>query len=123
MEASGVLELAPGGNSGTRPFDPRTKRLQQTIDTLKTALRSQSSELERFERVFAEQQAREQLLRDEIVRLKRTQRSNIEDLAHVAGRLVSLHQAKSIGLDVPTIDILRRRGWMHSRQKSPTTQP
>ena len=93
------------------------------IDTLQTALRSQSSELERLEAENTEQHDRIRLLQTELARLKRAQRTNIQDLAHVAARLVAVSNAQRVALDRPTLEILRRRGWKPTRQQSPTPTP
>lgn len=99
-----------------RQLDATTKRCQQTIDALTTKLRAQSSDLHRLEAENSEQQARVNLLQREVARLKRAQRINVQDLAHVAARLVAVVQAKGLPLDPTTRDILRRRGWIPSKR-------
>ena len=100
-----------------------TKIYLQRIDTLQTALQSQSSELERLEAENTEQHDRIRLLEGELARLKRAQRTNIQDLAHVAARLVAVSNAQRVALDRATLDILRRRGWKPARQQSTTPRP
>ncbi|UZX05401.1 hypothetical protein F8G81_09535 [Arthrobacter sp. CDRTa11] len=94
------------------------KQFQQTIDALQTQLRSQSLDLDRVEADNAEQQARVSVLQAELARLKRAQRINVQDLAHVAARLVAITQAKQVPLDTKTIEILRRRGWISSKRRA-----
>lgn len=91
---------------------------RETIDALQTKLRSQSGDIDRLEAENTEQQARIGLLQGEVARLKRAQRINVQDLAHVAARLVAVAQAKGLALDPTTRDILRRRGWMPSKRPS-----
>lgn len=56
---------------------------QDHIDRLTTELRSQSTELERLHAIYDELDTRNGLLHNEVLRLKRAQRTNIQDLAHV----------------------------------------
>ena len=100
----------------SRRHDPAIKQFQQTIDALQTQLRSQSLDLDRVEADNAEQHARVSVLQAELARLKRAQRINVQDLAHVAARLVAITQAKQVPLDTKTIEILRRRGWISSKR-------
>jgi hypothetical protein len=53
-----------------------------------------------------------------VVRLKRAQRTNVQDLAHIAAWLVSLANAKGVALDSTTLNILDRRGWNPSKRRS-----
>lgn len=105
--------------AANQEHDIPTKIYQQRINTFQSALRSQSSELERLEAQNAAQHDRIRLLEKELTRLKRAQRTNIQDLAHVAARLVAVSHAQRVALDRATLDILRRRGWKPSRQQSP----
>lgn len=102
----------------SRGHDAAIKQFQQTIDALQTQLRSQSLDLDRVEADNAEQQARVSVLQAELARLKRAQRINVQDLAHVAARLVAITQAKQVPLDTKTIEILRRRGWISSKRRA-----
>jgi hypothetical protein len=70
-----------------------------------------------------EQHDRIRLLQSELARLKRAQRTNIQDLAHVAARLVAVSHAQRVALDRATLDILRRRGWRPARKQSPIPRP
>ena len=88
------------------------------IDRLLTELRSQSSELERFHALYSELENRNGLLHNEVLRLKRAQRTNVQDLARVAAVLLQISRAKAIALDPLTLDILRRRGWLPSRNRT-----
>lgn len=109
-------------NAG-QEHDVPTRISLQRIDTLQTALRSQSSELERLEAEITEQHDRIRLLQSELARLKRAQRTNIQDLAHVAARLVAVSHAQRLALDRATLDILRRRGWNPARRPASVPRP
>jgi chromosome segregation ATPase len=102
----------------SRGQDAAIKQFQQTIDALQTQLRSQSLDLDRVEADNAEQQARVSVLQAELAGLKRAQRTNVQDLAHVAARLVAITQAKQVPLDTKTIEILRRRGWIAPKRRA-----
>ena len=58
------------------------------------------------------------LLQSEVSRLKRAQRTNVQDLAHVSAWLVSIAQAKGVALDQATLEIFRRRGWHPSKRQA-----
>ncbi|ASN19949.1 hypothetical protein CGK93_09875 [Arthrobacter sp. YN] len=88
------------------------------MDRLLTELRSQSSELERLHAIYDELETRNGLLHNEVLRLKRAQRTNVQDLAHVAAVLLQISRAKGIALDPGTLDILRRRGWLPARTRT-----
>ncbi len=90
----------------------------QRMDRLLTELRSQSSELERLHAIYGELETRNGLLHNEVLRLKRAQRTNVQDLARVAAVLLQISRAKGIALDPVTLDILRRRGWLPSRNRT-----
>lgn len=90
------------------------------VDRLLTELRSQSSELERLHAIYGELETRNGLLHNEVLRLKRAQRTNVQDLARVAAVLLQISRAKGIALDPMTLDILRRRGWLPSRNRTGT---
>jgi septal ring factor EnvC (AmiA/AmiB activator) len=119
-EPGNVRQPVARQHTATRPFASTT---QGRFDALQIALRSQSSELERVEAENAEQQDRITQLQRELAQLKRTQQTNIQDLAHVAAKLVAFSQAKGLVLDRATIAILRRRGWVTSRPRQSTPQP
>ncbi|WP_258141723.1 MULTISPECIES: hypothetical protein [unclassified Arthrobacter] len=88
------------------------------VDRLLTELRSQSSELERLHAIYGELETRNGLLHNEVLRLKRAQRTNVQDLARVAAILLQISRAKGIALDPVTLDILRRRGWLPARNRT-----
>ncbi|MDR7159178.1 hypothetical protein [Arthrobacter sp. BE255] len=71
----------------------------------------------------AEQQARISSLQGELAHLKRAQRINIKDLAHVAARLLAVTKAKSLPLDPGTVEILRRRGWISQKRRAEALRP
>lgn len=103
--------------------DASTTRCRRAIDHLQIRLRSQSLDLEHAEAVNAEQQARISSLQGELAHLKRAQRINIKDLAHVAARLVAVTKAKGLSLDPVTVEILRRRGWISQKRKAEAPRP
>ncbi|GAA3278666.1 hypothetical protein AAU01_09520 [Paenarthrobacter aurescens] len=88
------------------------------MDRLVTELRSQASELERLQAIYAELETRNSLLHNEVLRLKRAQRTNVQDLARVAAVLLQISRTKGIALDSVTLDILRRRGWLPVRHRT-----
>lgn len=88
------------------------------MDRLLTELRSQSSELERLHALYDELETRNGLLHNEVLRLKRAQKTNVQDLARVAAVLLQISRAKGIALDPVTLDILRRRGWLPARNRA-----
>jgi septal ring factor EnvC (AmiA/AmiB activator) len=106
-----------------RHLETATKRCQRAIDELQTKLRSQSQDLEHVEAVNAEHQARISSLHEELAHLKRAQRINIKDLAHVAARLIAITKAKGLPLDAGTIEILRRRGWISQKRRAGAIRP
>ena len=111
------------GHGHERLVDVLDGRGQQTVDELQTQLRSQASDLEHLEAVNAEQRIRISSLLGELAHLKRAQRINVQDLAHIAARLVAVVQAKGLPLDPKTVEILRRRGWMSSKRRSEGRRP
>ena len=96
--------------------DPRNNA--HHLDQLLTELRSQSSELERLHAIYDELETRNGLLHNEVLRLKRAQKTNVQDLARVAAVLLQISRAKAIALDPVTLDILRRRGWLPARNRA-----
>lgn len=107
----------------TEPNPAETcKACQLRVERLLTELRTQSSDIEHLQTLNEELEARTNLLHNEVSRLKRAQRTNIQELAHVAAALVSLSKAKSMPLDAITVGILRRRGWLPSRGRTKAGQ-
>lgn len=84
---------------------------------IQSKLRSQAAQIDRLEAESSEQRVSINLLQSEVARLKRAQRTNVQDLAHTAALLVSISRAKGVALDIRTLDILRRRGWDPSKQQ------
>ena len=111
------------GHEPQRRVDALYSRGQQTVDALQTQLRSQASDLEHFEAVNAEQRMRIGSLLGELAHLNSAQRINVQDLAHIAARLVAVVQAKGLPLDAKTVESLRRRGWMSSKRRSEARRP
>lgn len=99
-------------------LESRTASCQRQRELLQSKLRAQAAEIDRLEADNSEQRLSNNLLQSEVARLKRAQRTNIQDLAHIAAWLVSLAQAKGIALDPPTLEILRRRGWSPTNRQA-----
>ncbi|MFP3547815.1 hypothetical protein SB748_31030, partial [Rhizobium sp. SIMBA_035] len=78
--------------------DVRCHQCLTKIDRLTTELRSQASELERLHAIYDELEIKNSLLHNEVLRLKRAQRTNIQDLAHVAAALVHVSKVKGVAL-------------------------
>ena len=102
-----------GRQSLTEPKDGDLR-----TDRLTTEIRSLSSELERLHAIYEELEIRNGLLHNEVLRLKRAQRTNVQDLARVAAVLLQISRAKGVALDSVTLEILRRRGWLPSRSRT-----
>ena len=100
------------------PGNTSSDTCQDRVDRLTTELRSQSTELERLHAIYDELDTRNGLLHNEVLRLKRAQRTNVQDLAHVAAALVHVSKMKSVALDPTTVSILRRRGWLPAKSRS-----
>ncbi|MDP9933733.1 hypothetical protein J2T11_000057 [Paenarthrobacter nicotinovorans] len=100
------------------PDNKSTDACQDRVDRLTTELRYQSTEFERLHAIYDELDTRNGLLHNEVLRLKRAQRTNVQDLAHVAAALVHVSKVKGVALDPTTIGILRRRGWLPSKSRN-----
>ena len=105
-----------------RQLEARRKICQRRVEILQSKLRSQSSEIDRLEAESSELRQSNNVLQAEVVRLKRAQRTNVQDLAHIAAWLVSLANAKGVALDSRTLDILNRRGWNPSKRRTGTSR-
>lgn len=106
-----------------RKLATRTKICQRRVEILQSKLRAQSCEIDRLEAENSEQRRSNNVLQSEVARLKRAQRTNVQDLAHLAAWLVSLANAKGVALDPATLDILNRRGWHPSRRRARASRP
>jgi hypothetical protein len=106
-----------------RELATRTKICQRRVGILQSKLRSQSCEIDRLEAENSEQRQNNDVLQLEVARLKRAQRTNVQDLAHLAAWLVSLANAKGVALDPATLDILNRRGWHPSKRRARAARP
>lgn len=113
-----AAHLAAELEATKRRLESSSKACRQHLDELRSKLRSHASEIDRLEADNYEQLERVSILHSEVARLKRAQRTNVQDLAYVAAWLVSVAQAKGVALDVKTLDILRRRGWTPSRRNA-----
>jgi hypothetical protein len=101
-----------------RQLESKTRSCQRHREVLQSKLRSQACEIDRLEAENSEQRVSNNLLQSEVSRLKRAQRTNVQDLAHISAWLVSLAEAKGVALDHRTLDIFRRRGWHPSRRQA-----
>jgi hypothetical protein len=101
-----------------RQLESKTKNCQRHREILQSKLRSQACEIDRFEAENSEQRLSNNLLQSEVARLKRAQRTNVQDLAHIAAWLVSLAHAKGVALDPATLEILSRRGWNPTKRQA-----
>jgi hypothetical protein len=106
-----------------RKLSTRTRICQRRVEILQSKLRSQSSEVDRLEAENSELRQSNKVLQAEVVRMKRAQRTNVQDLAHLAVWLVSLSNAKGVALDSRTLNILDRRGWHPSKRQARAAQP
>ncbi|MFJ5695950.1 hypothetical protein ACIP9X_19135 [Arthrobacter sp. NPDC093125] len=106
-----------------RKLATRTRICERRVEILQSKLRSQSCEIDRLEAENSEQRQSNNVLQIEVARLKRAQRTNVQDLAHLAAWLVSLANAKGVALDPATLDILNRRGWHPSKRRAGASRP
>ncbi|MFF1880592.1 hypothetical protein ACFVVC_03870 [Pseudarthrobacter sp. NPDC058196] len=102
--------------------DTTTKICQRRNEILHSKLRAQSCEIDRLEAENSELRQSNNVLHAEVVRLKRAQRTNVQDLAHIAAWLVALANAKGVALDSRSLDILNRRGWSPSKRRTGTSR-
>jgi hypothetical protein len=101
-----------------RQLESTTNSCQRHRQVLQSKLRSQACEIDRLQAENAEQRVSNNLLQSEVARLKRAQRINVQDLAHISAWLVSLSQAKGVALDQKSLEILRSRGWEPTRREA-----
>lgn len=101
-----------------RQLESKTRSCQRHREVLQSKLRSQACEIDRLEAENAEQRVSNNLLQSEVSRLKRAQRTNVQDLAHISAWLVSLAHAKGVALDQATLEIFRRRGWQPTKRQA-----
>lgn len=99
-------------------LESKTRSCQRHREALQSKLRSQAGEVGRLEAENSEQRLSNNLLQSEVARLKRAQRTNVQDLAHIAAWLVSLAHAKGVALDSATLEILNRRGWQPAKRQA-----
>lgn len=122
-EAEPASPIPAQPSARRRHRDAATTRCQHAVDELHSRLRSLALDLEHAEAVNAEHQARIGSLQRELAHLKRAQRINIKDLAHVAARLLAVTKAKGLPLDQRTVEILRRRGWISQKRRAEARRP
>ncbi|MEE2523832.1 hypothetical protein V1639_14660 [Pseudarthrobacter sp. J75] len=120
---SGAIVITDELKALQRKLETSTKICQRRVEILQSKLRSQSYEIDRLEAENSEQRQSNNVLQLEVARLKRAQRTNVQDLAHLAAWLVSLANAKDVALDPATLDILNRRGWHPSKRQARAARP
>lgn len=101
-----------------RQLESKTRTFQRNREILQSKLRAQAGEIDRLEAENSEQRVTNNVLQSEVARLKRAQKTNVQDLAHIAAWLVSLAQAKGVALDQATLEIFRRRGWQPTKRQA-----
>lgn len=106
-----------------RQLESKARSCRRHREVLQSTLRSQAGEIDRLEAENSEQRMSNNLLQSEVSRLKRAQRTNVQDLAHISAWLVSLAQAKGVALDQATLEIFRRRGWQPSKRQPGAPRP
>lgn len=117
---SPATDIAAQLEATKRELESKKRSCQRHREVLQSKLRSQASEIDRLNAENSEQRARNNLLQSEVARLKRAQRINVQDLAHISAWLVSLAEAKGVALDRATLEIFGRRGWDPSRRLTGT---
>lgn len=115
---SRVADLQAQLEAVTRQLESKTRSCRRDRDVLQSKLRSQACEIDRLEAENSEQRLGNNLLQSEVARLKRAQRTNVQELAHIAAWLVALAQAKGVALDQATLAILNRRGWNPAKRQA-----
>lgn len=108
---------APDGRRKARPTAALASS-NQLLDTLQTQLRSQSVRIDHLEAENAEQRAVSKTLRLEVARLQIIQRTDAQDLVHLAGKLLTLTQVVGVELDNATKALFRRHGWTATARKN-----
>lgn len=89
-----VTDLQSRLEATKRELEQKTRSCQRHREVLQSKLRSQACEIDRIDAENSEQRYNINLLQSEVSRLKRAQRTNVQDLAHISAWLVSLAQAK-----------------------------
>lgn len=120
---AGAVVVKDELQAAQRQLATKTKICQRRVEILQSKLRSQSCEIDRLEAENSEQRQSNNVLQLEVARLKRAQRTNVQDLAHLAAWLVSLANAKGVALDPATLNILNRRGWHPSKRQAGAARP
>jgi hypothetical protein len=100
-----------------RQLEIKTKTWQRQREILQSKVRCHAADIDRLEAENSQQRVNNNLLQSEVARLKRAQRTNLQDLARIAAWLVSLSQAKGVALDATSVEILRRRGWTPTKRQ------
>ena len=93
------------------------------MDSVRSKLRTQATEVDRLEAENADQRTIIKNLRADVARLKAVQQADAQDLIHLAGRLLAISKSTGIELDNTTKDLFRRRGWNTAARKTEAQQP
>ncbi|MET3718937.1 hypothetical protein [Arthrobacter sp. UYEF21] len=87
------------------------------MDSVRSQLRSQATDIDRLSAENADQQTIVKNLRTDVARLKAIQQADAQDLIHIAGRLLAIARATGVDLDTTTKSLFRRRGWTAARNQ------
>lgn len=90
----------------------------QRLDSLRAHLRSQAVDVDHLEAENAEQCDVIKSLRADIARLQTSEQTDVQDLLHLAGRLLALSQATGVQLHTSTRALFRRRGWTATSRRA-----
>ena len=115
---SAATDLQAKRKAAERELESTKRSCQRHREVLQSKLRSQAGEIDRLNAESSEQRVSNNLLQSEISRLKRAQRTNVQDLMHISAWLISISQAKGVALDQATLEIFRRRGWHPAKRQA-----
>ncbi|MBT8163868.1 MULTISPECIES: hypothetical protein [Arthrobacter] len=82
------------------------------VDSLRTQLRSLSEDLDHLAAENTEQRAIVKSLRADLGRLQTARQTDVQDLVHLAGKLLAFSHAAGVELHDSTKALFRRRGWV-----------
>lgn len=106
-------DAAPDASNATLALAPPSN---QALDSVRSQLRTQATDIDRLEAQNSEQRAIVWNLRIDLDRLQTIQRTDTHDLIHLAGKLLALTQDVGVELDNSTKQLFRRRGWTATTQ-------
>lgn len=93
------------------------ERSHRLLDSLRTQLRFHSADIDRLEAENVEQRDIVRNLRRELARLRNTQKTDAQDLVHLASKLLALTRAADGELDPYVKGLFRRRGWSSTTRR------